>query len=69
VVVDLKYLSKEKDYPAEQLSALPCKKKRNQRLLKEEKEHNKFHFKKRIVLIEHTIICILKKYRIPCICV
>ena len=52
----------EKDYP-NQLSALPCKKKRNQEeLCEEEKEYNKFHSKKRMV-IEHTI-CRLKKYRI-----
>ena len=60
-VIDLGYLGIEKDYP-EQLWALPCKKKRNQDLLQEEKEYNKFHSKKRIV-IEHTI-CRLKKYRI-----
>ncbi len=61
-VVDLGYLGIEKDYP-EQLSVLPCKKKRNQSLSEEEKEYSKFHSKKRIV-IEHTIICRLKKYRI-----
>jgi hypothetical protein len=61
-VVDLGYLGIEKDYP-EQLSALPYKKKRNQQeLSQEEKEFNKIHSKKRIV-IEHTI-CRLKKYRI-----
>ena len=61
-VVDLGYLGVEKDFP-EQLSALPYKKKRNQQsYLQEEKEYNKFHSKKRIV-IEHTI-CRLKKYRI-----
>jgi DDE superfamily endonuclease/Helix-turn-helix of DDE superfamily endonuclease len=61
-VVDLGYLGIEKDFP-QQLSALPCKKKRNQKELSdEEKEHNKIHSKKRIV-IEHTI-CRLKKYRI-----
>jgi len=61
-VVDLGYLGIEKDFP-QQLSALPCKKKRNQEELSdEEKEHNKIHSKKRIV-IEHTI-CRLKKYRI-----
>ncbi len=50
------------DYP-EQLSALPCKKKRNQQALsQEEKKYNKIHSKKRIV-VEHTI-CRLKKYRI-----
>ncbi len=60
-VLDLGYLGIETDFP-EQLSALPCKKKRNLDLSQEEKEYNKFHSKKRIV-IEHTI-CRLKKYRI-----
>ena len=60
-VIDLGYLGVETDYP-EQLSALPYKKKRNHELSQEEKEYNKFHSKKRIV-IEHTI-CRLKKYRI-----
>jgi hypothetical protein len=62
-VYDLGYLGVEKDFPAEQLSSLPYKKKRNQKeLSEEEKEYNKIHSKKRIV-IEHTI-CRLKKYRI-----
>jgi DDE superfamily endonuclease/Helix-turn-helix of DDE superfamily endonuclease len=61
-VLDLGYLGVETDFP-EQLSALPDKKKRNQQELSaEEKEYNKIHSKKRIV-IEHTI-CRLKKYRI-----
>ena len=61
-VIDLGYLGIETDFP-EQLSALPYKKKRNQEeLSQEEKEYNKIHSKKRIV-IEHTI-CRLKKYRI-----
>jgi hypothetical protein len=60
-VVDLGYLGVETDFP-EQLSALPYKKKRNQFLSDDEKEYNKIHSKKRIV-IEHTI-CRLKKYRI-----
>ncbi len=51
-VPDLGYLGVEKDFP-EQLSALPCKKKRNQCLSQEEKEYNKIHSKKRIV-VEHT---------------
>jgi hypothetical protein len=51
----------EKDYP-EQLSVLPYKKNKNQVLFEEEKEYNKIHSKKRIV-VEHTI-CRLKKYRI-----
>ncbi len=60
-VFDLGYLGIETDF-LEQLSALPCKKKRNLDLSQEEKEYKKFHSKKRIV-IEHTI-CRLKKYRI-----
>jgi hypothetical protein len=45
----------ETDFP-EQLSALPHKKKRNQEELSaEEKEFNKIHSKKRIV-IEHTSV-------------
>jgi hypothetical protein len=58
---DLGYLGVENDFP-EQLSALPYKKKKNQELSAEEKEYNKIHSKKRMV-IEHTI-CRLKKYRI-----
>ena len=61
-VIDLGYLGVEKDIP-EQLSGLPYKKKRNQlELSQEEKEYNKIHSKKRII-VEHTI-CRLKKYRI-----
>lgn len=60
-VIDLGYLGIEKDFP-EQLSALPCKRKRNQILSQEEMEYNKLHSKKRIV-IEHTISR-MKKYRI-----
>jgi hypothetical protein len=60
-VFDLGYLGIETDFP-EQLSALPYKKKRSHELSQDEKEYNKFHSKKRIV-IEHTI-CRLKKYRI-----
>ncbi len=63
-VLDLGYLGVEKDFP-EQLSALPCKKKRNQKdLSQEEKEYNKIHSKKKRIVIENTIICRLKKYRI-----
>ncbi len=61
IVVDLGYLGVEKDFP-EQLSALPYKKKRNQFLSDDEKEYNKIHSKKRII-VEHTISR-LKKYRI-----
>jgi hypothetical protein len=60
-VFDLGYLGIETDF-LEQLSALPNRKKRNQDLSQEEKEYNRIHGKKRIV-IEHTI-CRLKKYRI-----
>ena len=61
-VIDLGYLGVETDFP-EQLSALPCKKNRNQQCLsQEEKDYNVIHSKKRIV-VEHTI-CRLKKYRI-----
>ncbi len=60
-VYDLRYLGVEKDFP-EQLSALPYKKKINRFLSDDEKEYNKIHSKKRIV-IEHTI-CKLKKYMI-----
>ncbi len=60
-VVDLRYLGVEKDFP-EQLSALPYKKKRNQFLSDDEKEYNKIHSKK-MIIVEHTINR-LKKYRI-----
>ena len=60
-VFDLGYLGVEKDFP-QQLSFMPNRKKRNLKLTQEEKEYNKDHSKKRIV-IEHTI-CRLKKYRI-----
>jgi hypothetical protein len=57
----LGYMGVEKDFP-EQLSILPYKKKRNSELSQEEKEYNKIHSKKRII-VEHTI-CRLKKCRI-----
>ncbi len=60
-VIDLGYLGVEMDFP-EQLSALPYKKKRNRFLSDDEKEYNKIHSKKRII-VEHTISR-LKKYRI-----
>jgi hypothetical protein len=62
-IFDLGYLGIEKDYP-DQLSFLPKrKKKRNQEgLYEKEKEYNRIHSKKRIV-IEHAI-CRLKKFRI-----
>ncbi len=60
-VFDLGYLGVENDFP-DQISSLPYRKKRNQKLSEEKTEYNKNHSKKRIV-IEHTI-CQLKKYRI-----
>ena len=60
-IADLGYQGMEKDYP-DRLSVLPYKKRYQERLSKEEKEYNKSHSKRRIV-IEHTI-CRLKKYRI-----
>ena len=60
-VFDLGYLGVGKDHP-EQLSSLPYKKKKDQELSAEEKERNKSHSRKRIV-IEHTI-CRMKKHRI-----
>jgi NADPH-dependent glutamate synthase beta subunit-like oxidoreductase len=49
-VIDLGYLGVEKDFP-EQLSALPYKKNINrQELSQEEKEYNKIHSKKRIIV-------------------
>ncbi len=60
-IYDLVYLGVEKDFP-EQLSAPPYRKRKNKELSAEEKEHNKSHSIKRIV-IEHTIYR-LKKYKI-----
>ncbi len=60
-VIDLGYLGVETDFP-EQLSALPYKKKRNRFLSDDEKEYNKIHSKK-MIIVEHTISR-LKKYRI-----
>jgi hypothetical protein len=55
-VFDLGYLGIEKDFP-NQLSSLPKRKKRNQEggLSMKEKEYNKSHSKKRIV-IEHAFV-------------
>jgi hypothetical protein len=61
-VFDLGYLGIEKDFP-NQLSSLPNRKKRSMKLSQEELEYNKSH-SKIIIVIEHTIICRLKKYRI-----
>lgn len=60
-VFDLGYLGVEKDFPEQRLS-LPYRKKRKQEISIEQKEYNKSHSKRRIV-IEHTI-CRLKKYKI-----
>jgi hypothetical protein len=60
-VFDLGYHGIEKDFP-EQKTSIPYRKKRNQELLQEEKETDKKHVKRRIV-IEHTT-CRLKKYKI-----
>ena len=60
-VFDLGYLGVKTDFP-EQISALPYKKNRNGEISQEEKEYNKNHSRKRIV-VEHSI-CRLKKYRI-----
>jgi DDE superfamily endonuclease/Helix-turn-helix of DDE superfamily endonuclease len=58
---DLGFLGVEKDYP-EQRSSLPIKKEKGCELTAEEKEYNKNHSAKRIV-IEHAI-CRIKKYKI-----
>jgi hypothetical protein len=60
-VFDLGYLGVETDF-LEQLSSIQNRKKRNLELSVEEKEFNKNHSRKRIV-IEHTI-CRMKKYMI-----
>src|SRR3954452_8094314 len=59
---DLGFLGVQKDFSAEQKSCLPIKKDRGCELTEVEKEYNKNHSKKRIV-IEHAI-CRIKKYRI-----
>jgi hypothetical protein len=59
---DLGFLGVEKDFP-KQMSSLPIKKEKDSELIsEEEKEYNKIHSSKRIV-IEHTI-CRIKKYKI-----
>ena len=57
---DLGFLGVEEDYP-EQKSSLPIKKEKYCELTSDEKDYNKNHAKKRIV-IEHAI-CRIKKYR------
>ena len=58
---DLGFLGVEKDFP-EQKSLLPIKKEKDHELTKVQKEYNRNHSQKRIV-IEHAI-CRIKKYRI-----
>ena len=58
---DLGFWGVEKDYP-EQLSSLPIKKEKDHELTDVQKEYNRNHSAKRII-IEH-VICKLKKYRI-----
>ncbi len=58
---DLGFLGVEKDFP-EQLSSLPIKKEKDHELTDVQKEYNRNHSAKRIV-IEHAI-CRIKKYRI-----
>jgi hypothetical protein len=55
-VFDLGYLGVEKDFPEQLLSALPCKKKRNQQCLShEEKEYNKIHSNKKRIVIQSIL--------------
>ena len=58
---DLGFLGVQKDFP-EQKSSLPIKKEKDCELSSQEKDYNRNHSKRRIV-IEHAI-CRLKKYRI-----
>ena len=60
-MLDLGFLGVEKDFP-EQKSLLPIKKEKDHELTEVQKEYNKNHSAKRIV-IEHAI-CRLKKYKI-----
>ena len=60
-VFDLGYLGVEKDF-TEKLSSISIRKKKNMELSQEEKEY-KSHSRSRIV-IEHTTISRLKKYKI-----
>jgi hypothetical protein len=58
---NLGFLGVEKDFP-EQRSSLPIKKEKDHELTEVQKEYNRNHSAKRIV-IEHAI-CRIKKYRI-----
>jgi hypothetical protein len=60
-IFDLGFLGVEKDFP-EQWSSLPIKKEKGCELTELQKEYNRNHSAKRIV-IEH-VICRIKKYRI-----
>jgi hypothetical protein len=60
-MLDLGFLGVEKDFP-EQLSSLPIKKEKDHELTLVQKEYNRNHSARRIV-IEHAI-CRIKKYRI-----
>ena len=61
-VFDLGYLGVGKDFPDQKPFTPNRKNRRQKELVKEEKEYNQIHFKKRIVM-EYTI-CRMKKYRI-----
>jgi hypothetical protein len=58
---DLGFLGAENDFP-EQRSSLPIKKEKDCELTVQQKEYNRIHSAKKIVL-EHAI-CRIKKYRI-----
>src|SRR4029077_7081104 len=60
-IYDLGFLGVEDDYP-EQKSSLPFKKEKDCELTVQQKEYNREHSRRRIV-IEH-VICRIKKYRI-----
>jgi hypothetical protein len=60
-MLDLGFLGIEKDFP-QQKSSLPIKREKGCELTTEQKEYNRNHSRKRIV-IEHAI-CRIKKYRI-----
>lgn len=64
-VFDLGYLGVEKDFP-EQMSSIPIRKKRQQHLSQEERERNKSHSIKRIVIEQHMSI---EKVQDTCRCI
>jgi hypothetical protein len=61
-MLDLGFLGVEKDFP-EQKSSLPIKREKGCELTVQQKEYNRNHSAKRIV-IEHAICSRIKKYRI-----